>query len=73
MKRIILCILSISLLFCGCAPVVNNEKATHVDALYVKSVWLSYYELGEITSSCDTEMSFLKKLKAHLKKSKHSG
>lgn len=73
MKRIILCILSISLLFCGCTPTVNNKQAGHVDALYIKSVWFSYYELGEITSSCETEQAFYKAIEDAFKKIKSFG
>lgn len=73
MKKIIVCVLSIVLLFCGCAPTPENNKSEPVNALYVKSVWMSYYELGSITSNCDNSKDFEKAIKSAFKKIKSFG
>ncbi len=73
MKKIIVCVLSIVLLFCGCAPSPENNKNEPVNALYVKSVWMSYYELGSITSNCDNSKDFEKEIKSSFKKIKSFG
>ncbi len=55
MKKVILIILSLSLLLCGCSIDNNiNEKTTIQPFIknnsdeYVKSVWITYYELREL-------------------------
>lgn len=73
MKKIIVCILSIILLFCGCVPTQEKNKSEPVNALYVKSVWMSYYELGDITSNCDSSKDFEKAIKTAFKKIKSFG
>lgn len=73
MKKIIVCILSISLLFCGCSAVPQKSDSEPVNALYVKSVWMSYYELGEITSNCETSKDFEKAIDAAFKNIKSFG
>ncbi len=73
MKKIIVCILSISLLFCGCTAVPQKSNNEPVNAVYVKSVWMSYYELGNITSSCDNGKDFEKSINAAFKKIKECG
>lgn len=73
MKKIIICILSISLLFCGCVPIPEKNKSEPVNALYVKSVWMSYYELGNITSNCDSDKDFEKAIRTAFKKIKSFG
>lgn len=74
MKRIFICILSICFVFCGCsAPKTEENNKVVVNSLYVKSVWLTYYELESFTSASETEKDFEKAISAAFKKIKNFG
>lgn len=63
MKKILICILSV-LLLCSCS--VETEKKSSnsqpADALYVKAVWITYYELQSFTENCDTAEEFTEEI-----------
>lgn len=72
MKKIIICILSVILLFCGCAQ-SNNIKSSNdepVNAVYVKSAWITYFELEKLTTNSNTEKDFTKAVKSAFKEIK---
>lgn len=73
MKKIIVCILSLTLLFCGCTKMPEESNNEPVNALYIKSVWMSYYELGNITTNCDSAKEFEKAIKTAFKRIKSFG
>ena len=72
MKKVIIILLSLSLLLCGCRAVdINEEKQTiqpFIDNVksddYIKSVWITYYELRNLIGNRD-EVQF----KKHINKS----
>lgn len=70
MKKIFILILPLLILISGCsAPSQQNKtessKSEDDSSLYVKSVWISYYELQELIS--DTENEFKKNIKSAFK------
>lgn len=72
MKKIIICILSVILLFCGCTQ-SNNIKSSNdepVNAVYVKSAWITYFELEKLTTNSNTEKDFTKAVKSAFKEIK---
>lgn len=73
MKKIIVCFLSISLLFCGCVNNRANKNNEPIDNVYVKSVWFTYYELEKFTSTCGNENEFKKSIKSAFQKIKSFG
>ena len=74
MKKIIICILSLMLLFCGCSSAANqSEQGEPVNAVYVKAVWISYFELESITTNSKTEKDFEKAIKSAFKEIKSDG
>ena len=73
MKKVIISFLSIILLFCGCTVAAPSENQDPPNAIYVKSVWISYFELESITKSCDNDKDFEKKIKAVFKQIKSVG
>ena len=71
MKRIIILILSFALLLTGCSASVNNENnAVNNSEDYVKSVWITYFELESYTSENDTQKDFEKEISSVFKKAK---
>ena len=73
MKRIIICLLSLILLLCGCTVSQPSDSIDPPNAVYVRSVWISYFELESITTSCDTAKDFEKNIKAAFKQVKSIG
>ncbi|MCH5316336.1 MAG: family 10 glycosylhydrolase [Eubacterium sp.] len=73
MKKIIICLLSFVLLLCGCSVPQPSDSVDPPNAVYVRSVWISYFELESITTSCDTAKDFEKKIKSAFKKVKSIG
>ena len=74
MKRIIILILSFALLLTGCSASVNNENnAVNNSEDYVKSVWITYFELESYTSENDTQKDFEKEISSVFKKVKSIG
>ncbi len=74
MKKIFALILCVSLLFCGCSAVPQNENSG-ISPLpeTVKSVWMAYFELEKYTSECKDENSFESEIKSAFKKVKSLG
>lgn len=72
MKKIIILFLSIFILLSGCS-ISNGQSSTKTEnsqsaqdsSLYVKSIWISYYELQELIA--DTESEFRKNIKSAFK------
>ena len=58
MKKIFAVLFSVLFLFSGCSAVQDSE--THINSPddYVKSVWMTYFELEQLTSSSDTAQDF---------------
>lgn len=73
MKKIIICLISLILLLCGCTVSQPSNQVDPPNAVYVKSVWLSYFELESITTSCNTAKEFEKKIKSAFKQVKSIG
>ncbi len=73
MKKFLICFLSILLMFGGCAYSARGVENEHIDAVYVKSVWMSYYELEKYTSGCDTAKEFEKKIRSAFQNAKSTG
>lgn len=75
MKKVIICIMSLILLFCGCsqAAAENNSKDEPVNAVYVKATWITYFELEKLTANNNTEKDFEKAVKAAFKGIKSNG
>lgn len=73
MKKILIAILSILFLFGGCAYSAQGEESEHINAVYVKSVWLSYFELEKYTTDCDTAKEFEKKIYSAFRQAKSVG
>lgn len=59
MKKILICILSV-LLLCSCSAETQKKSSNSqpADALYVKAVWITYYELQSFTEKCNTADEF---------------
>ena len=60
-------------MFGGCAYSAQGVENEHIDAVYVKSVWMSYYELEKYTSGCDTAKEFEKKIRSAFQNAKSTG
>jgi len=73
MKKIIICILSVLFLFGGCTVQNAAENSNPVNAVYVKSVWMSYYELEKFTSVNENEKDFEAAIKSAFKDIKSYG
>ena len=73
MKKVIICLLSFILLLCGCTVSQPSNQVDPPNAIYVKSVWISYFELESITTSCNTAKEFEKKIKSAFKQVKAIG
>ena len=73
MKKVIICIISLILLLCGCTVSQPSNQVDPPNAVYVKSVWISYFELESITTSCNTAKEFEKKIKSAFKQVKSIG
>lgn len=75
MKKIIICIMSFILLFCGCTQAVadNSSKDEPVNAVYVKAAWITYFELEKLTANSNTEKDFEKAVKSAFKGIKSNG
>ena len=63
MKKIFAVLFSVLFLFSGCSAVQDSE--THINSPddYVKSVWMTYFELEQLTSSSNTAQDFEKAVK----------
>lgn len=59
MKKILICVLSV-LLLCSCSAETQKKSSNSQpsDALYVKAVWITYYELQSFTENCNTAEEF---------------
>ncbi|MCD7722563.1 MAG: family 10 glycosylhydrolase [Clostridiales bacterium] len=57
-------IISALALLCSCSAYDLPAETAREEAQYVKSVWLSYYELQSFTSTCSTAKEFKKAIKA---------
>lgn len=73
MKKIFICLLTIFLLFAGCSVPQNNIEEEKINAEYVKSCWITYFELEKITSDCENGEEFEREIKSALKKIKEIG
>lgn len=75
MKKIIICIISMILLLCGCSATGGQsaEKDEPVNAVYVKAVWITYFELEKLTTNSNTEKDFEKAVKTAFKEIKADG
>lgn len=58
MKKIFAVLISVLFLFSGCTAAQNNETHITSPVDYVKSVWMTYFELEQLTSSSDTSQDF---------------
>lgn len=70
MKKIIICILSLILLFSGCTAVSSGKSNSNdepVNAVYVRSAWITYFELEKMTTGSNTEKDFEKAVKTAFK------
>lgn len=70
MKKIIILIISVSLLFTGCT--YETTELEEKEPEYVKSIWLTYYELSSLTKSSD-ENQFTKDVTSLIKQIKEYG
>lgn len=73
MKKIFICLLVLILLFCGCAISQPSDSVDPPNAVYVRSVWISYFELERITTSNETAKDFEKEIKSAFKQVKSIG
>lgn len=58
MKKIFAVIISVIFLFSGCSAAQNSQTQSSSNADYVKSVWITYFELEQFTSSSETADEF---------------
>lgn len=63
------------LLLCGCSATGGQsaEKDEPVNAVYVKAVWITYFELEKLTTNSNTEKDFEKAVKTAFKEIKADG
>ncbi len=73
MKKILTVIVSVIFLLCGCAAEKPKSQSEPVNAVYVKAVWISYYELETMLSDCKTESDFEKKVKSAFREIRSDG
>ena len=73
MKKVFICLLSALLLLGGCKAPRQEKPTEPVNAIYVKAVWLSYYELESLISGCETDKDFEKAVKSAFKEVKSDG
>ena len=75
MKKIFICFIAIILLLCGCSAQggAQADKDEPVNAVYVKAVWITYFELEKLTTNSNTEKEFEKAVKSAFKEIKSDG
>lgn len=73
MKKVILIIFSLIFIFCGCSVSEQPESGNNSDMDYVKSVWITYFELEQMTTSSETAQDFEKTIKSAFKLIKNIG
>ncbi|MDE6412302.1 MAG: family 10 glycosylhydrolase [Eubacterium sp.] len=76
MKKIFICLVSLILLLCGCSVNVDSPKPSKdepVNAVYVKAVWITYFELEKLTANSNTDKDFEKAVKSAFKEIKSDG
>ena len=76
MKKIFAVIISVLFLFSGCTAAENTKEPSSSGTDQVKSVWMTYFELEQFTSSSETAQDFeekIKELAASLRAAKEAG
>lgn len=73
MKKVILIIFSLIFIFCGCSVSEQPGSGNNSDMDYVKSVWIAYFELEQMTTSSETAQDFEKTIKSAFKLIKNIG
>ena len=73
MKKVILIIFSLIFIFCGCSVCEQPGSGNNSDMDYVKSVWITYFELEQMTTSSETAQDFEKTIKSAFKLIKNIG
>ncbi|MDE5604245.1 MAG: family 10 glycosylhydrolase [Eubacterium sp.] len=76
MKKIFICLVSLILLLCGCSVNTDSPKPSKdepVNAVYVKAVWITYFELEKLTANSNTDKDFEKAVKSAFKEIKSDG
>lgn len=73
MKKVILIIFSLIFIFCGCSVSEQPGSGNNSDMDYVKSVWITYFELEQLTTSSETAQDFEKTIKSAFKLIKNIG
>lgn len=73
MKKVILIIFSLIFIFCGCSVSEQPGSGNNSDMDYVKSVWITYFELEQMTTSSETAQDFEKTIKSAFKLIKNIG
>lgn len=73
MKKIFILIFTFILLFCGCTVQNNSKTAPIENDEYVKSVWMTYFELEKFTANNETEKDFKNEITDAFKKIKSFG
>lgn len=58
MKKIFALLISLAFIFCGCTVTEDKSSNTPQDVDYVKSVWMTYFELEQFTSSSEDASAF---------------
>lgn len=67
MKKIFAVIISVLFLFSGCTAAENTKEPSSSGTDQVKSVWMTYFELEQFTSSSETAQDFEEKIKEAFK------
>ncbi len=67
MKKIFAVIISVLFLFSGCTAAENTKEPSSSGTDQVKSVWMTYFELEQFTSSSETAQDFEESSKRRLK------
>lgn len=73
MKKVILIIFSLIFIFCGCSVSEQPGSGNNSETDYVKSVWITYFELEQMTTSSETAQDFEKTIKSAFKLIKNIG
>ncbi len=72
MKKVFICFILFAFILCGCSVQgdARADKDEPANAVYVKSVWITYFELEKLTANSNTAKDFEKAVKSAFKENK---
>lgn len=75
MKKVFICFILFAFILCGCSVQgdARADKDEPANAVYVKSVWITYFELEKLTANSNTAKDFEKAVKSAFKEIKSDG